>query len=426
MTHFGIVSPPVTGHLNPWAALGRELQQRGHRVTVFNILDVEHKILAEGLEFYPVGKSDHPLGTLPESLQQIGKLSGLKAFRFTLRAIQQTTKMFCRDLPDALQQAGIEALLLDQTEPAGATVAEYLGLPFVTVCCALAINREASIPPIFTAWNYQDTWWGRWRNRLGYYLFDVLTQSVQTSLNQYRQQWHLPKYRSFSDSFSSLAQISQQPAEFDFPRRELPPNFHYSGPFRNSSPYEIAFPYEKLTDKPLIYASLGTQQNTKEELFQQIASACQGLDIQLVIAHGGGISSEAIQSLSNSALVVNYAPQYELLKRASLTITHAGLNTVLDSLSHGVPLVAIPITYEQPAIAARIHWLGAGEIIPLQHFQVDKLKQVMQKVLQDTTYYQNAAKVQASMQQAGGVTKAAEIIETAIITKKPVFLRSNN
>jgi len=38
-------------------------------------------------------------------------------------------------------------------------------------------------------------------------------------------------------------------------------------------------------------------------------------------------------------LVVEYAPQLELLAKARLTITHAGLNTVLDSLSNGVPLV---------------------------------------------------------------------------------------
>jgi zeaxanthin glucosyltransferase len=44
----------------------------------------------------------------------------------------------------------------------------------------------------------------------------------------------------------------------------------------------------------------------------------------------------------------------ELLKRATVCITHAGLNTVLESLAQGVPQLAIPITYDQPGVAARI------------------------------------------------------------------------
>ena len=41
-------------------------------------------------------------------------------------------------------------------------------------------------------------------------------------------------------------------------------------------------------------------------------------------------------------------PQLDLIKRASAVITHAGLNTVLESLSEGVPLVCIPLGNDQP------------------------------------------------------------------------------
>ena len=70
MTHFGIISPPVSGHLNPMAALGRELQQRGHQVTFLQMPDIEAKVRSEGLDFLPIGQSDHPLGSLPESIAQ--------------------------------------------------------------------------------------------------------------------------------------------------------------------------------------------------------------------------------------------------------------------------------------------------------------------------------------------------------------------
>ena len=54
-------------------------------------------------------------------------------------------------------QAGtVDALLVDQTEPAGATIAEYWDLPFVTICNALALNREPSVPPPFMDWDYRE------------------------------------------------------------------------------------------------------------------------------------------------------------------------------------------------------------------------------------------------------------------------------
>jgi len=52
--------------------------------------------------------------------------------------------MICQDAPAAIKAAGIETLLVDQTEPAGDTVAQFLGIPFITVCCALAINRNTT------------------------------------------------------------------------------------------------------------------------------------------------------------------------------------------------------------------------------------------------------------------------------------------
>jgi len=62
-------------------------------------------------------------------------------------------------------------------------------------------------------------------------------------------------------------------------------------------------------------------------------------------------------------IVVSYAPQIEVLRRSSLCITHAGLNTVLESLSNAVPMLALPITNDQPGVAARIANKKSGVVI---------------------------------------------------------------
>ena len=416
MSHFGIICPPVSSHITCTAALGRELQRRGHRVTLFGIPDVEAKARSEDINYWAIGQSDHPLGSLASYLEQMGKLNGLSGLRFGIQTARKEALSICRDAPKALKEAGVEALLVDQGEPAGGTVAEYLEIPFVTVCCAVPFNREVYVPPYNLPWDYQTTWWATLRNSIGYSLFDWFTKPIAKVVAQYRQQWKLPAHRTFDDSFSKLAQISQQTAEFDFPRRALPNCFHYIGLFRNSSPQAVPFPYEQLSDRPLIYVSLGTMQNLLPEVFHCIASACEGVDAQLVISLGGGGDVEQYKTLPGQPLVVKYAPQLELLARAALTINHAGINTVLEALSYGVPQVAIPITNDQPGTGARIKWTGVGEVLPLKRLSESRLRETVERVLREDSYRSNAQRLQASLSRAGGAAKAADIIEQAIAT----------
>lgn len=412
--HFGIISPPVSGHIHPFGALGRELQGRGHRLTLFHMPDLAARAAAEGIGFKAIGESDHPPGWLAGSLGKIGQLDGLAALRFTIGEIRKTTEMICRYGPAAIGDAEVDMLLVDQTEPAGGTVAEHLGIPFVTICNALALNREPNVPPPFAAWPYANTPWSRARNRAGYAASDWIMNPVRGVIRSYRERWGLPRHHSVEDSFSKLAQISQQPAAFDFPRQALPRTFHYAGPLRKEHTQKTAFPWEQLDGRPLVYASLGTLQNGKERVFRLFAEACLDFDVQLVITHGGGLDQRAASSMPGNPLVVPYAPQLEVLARACLTLTHAGLNTVLDSLTHGVPLVTVPITYEQPAIASRVRWAGVGEVVPFSGLNVDDLRKAIRIVFGNRSYSANAGVLKTGIQAAGGVRRAADLIEDAV------------
>ena len=414
MTHFGIISPPVPGHIHPFAALGRELMSRGHRVTYLQMIDLEEKIHSEGLDFEALGMTDHPRGSLPASLDTLGTLKGLSALRFTVQAVARTTVMVCRDAPDAIRRRKIDALLVDQMEPAGGAVADHLGIPFVTICNALAINRDPIAPPPFSPWAYRTSRWASARNAIGYTISDWLTHPITRVVANYRAQWKLPPLASPDDSFSRVAQICQMPREFDFPRVALPLHFHYVGPLRRARPRQIDFPWERLDGRPLVYASLGTLQNTREAVFRCFAEACKELDVQLVISHGGGLSDAQASNIPGSPLVVRYAPQEELLARAQLTLTHAGLNTVLDSLTHGVPMVAVPLTYEQPAIARRVEWHGCGASISHSDLNTARLRRRVIEVMDNPRYRDAAARMRAAISTAGGVERATAVVETAL------------
>jgi zeaxanthin glucosyltransferase len=253
-------------------------------------------------------------------------------------------------------------------------------------------------------------------------MLNFVARPIFTVVAEYRKEWNLPPLVNGEDLYSKLAQLSQQPAEFEFPRQNLPKCFHFTGPYHNSNARKaVSFPFEKLNGKPLIYASMGTVQNRLMGTFQTIAEACLGLDAQLVISLGGGAKLESIPTLPGSPIVVGYASQLELLQKASLVITHAGMNTTLESLTQGVPMVAIPIANDQPGVAARIAWTGTGEVVPLAGVSVPKLRRAVEQVLTQDSYKQNALRLQDAIRRAGGVSRAADIIEKVVATGEPVL-----
>lgn len=415
MTHFGLICPSSTGHLHTMLPLGQELKRRGHRVTLLGIPDTQPQTLAAGLEFVAIGETDFPPGATRDLFAQLGQLSGLKALRYTITWIANLAEAYLRDAPEVIRTAGINALLVDQASSAGGTIAQHLRIPFITVCSAVVLNREIGVPPFNTGWTYDPSWLGRSRNRFGYRLLTQAGKPIRNVINSYRKQWSLPLSHSPNDDYSQLAQISHQPAELEFPRQQLPTCFHFTGPYHYSgSRTSVPFPYDRLTGQPLIYVSLGTIQNRLLWVFRMIAEACKDLDVQLVISLGGGHGPDSLPDLPGKPIVVGYAPQLELLQKATLTISHAGMNTTLEALANGVPIVAIPITNDQPGVAARIAWTGAGEVVPLSKVSVNRLHKAITQVLMEDSYKKNAARLQEAIRRAGGVIRAADIIEEAV------------
>jgi len=421
MSHFGVICPDATGHLNPMTALGKELQHRGHQVTIFGRLDSQAKVEVSRLGFQSIGTTAYPLGATAQMLRTMGSLNGLAALRYNLNQVAQDVAVRLQDAPSAIRSVGVDALLIDQYTPGGGTLAEHLGLPWIDVCNGLPLNREIGIPPSFTPWTYTPARWSHWRNQAGYRLADVLARSIRQVIADKRQQWRLPPYQQPNDAYSQLAQLSQIPAELEFPRRELPAWFHFTGPLTDAdSRPAVPFPFEQLTGQPIIYASMGTISNAQIGIFRTIATACVGLNVQLVMSLGGRNPTE-LPDLPGSPLVIDYAPQLAILQQATLTITHGGLNTVLECLANAVPMVVIPLINDQPGTAARIAWAQAGAILPLNRLTAPRLHTAIAQVLTEETYRKHALQLQSAIQQAGGVHRAADIVEQAISTKMPVL-----
>ena len=415
MGHVGIICPNTPGHVNPMIALADATCARGHCVTFFLLGEPPASVTAAEFETVSLGGDVFPTAQYRDEMQKLGLLQGRVALKHTLAIGARAADAVLQVGPTVVRAAGVHGLVVDQASFPGGTVADQVGIPFVTVCNALLLNPEPAVPPYFTHWQPHDAWWARIRNQIAWAGLDRLYAPILTRIQNHRRNIGLSVPANITQVWSDRLQISQQPAVFEFSRHALPQHVTFVGPLRLPDGRQtVPFPWERLDGRPLIYASLGTLQNRVAGMFRVIAEACDGLNAQLVITTGYGVAPDDLGQLPGCPIIVTYAPQRELLRRSVMAVTHAGLNTVLDALATGIPLVALPITNEQPGIAARVAWIGVGEAIADKQVSPQALRAAVIRVQSNQAYRVAAERVRDAIQASGGAPHAAELIEQSL------------
>lgn len=413
----GFVSMPLAGHLNPMTALARRLQSRGHEVVFIGFPDAEPFARSAGLDFVPYCEKEFPAGSVPELYRPVSKLHGLEVMRWSIRETSgEVFRAASEHLPQTLAETGVKALVIDTIHSFLQLVPMSLGMPFAQVWNVLNIDFSGATPPCFFSWPHETTPEALTRNAEGVKTAGEIFAPVRQIAMEYADKMGLSiNWNDPTATTSKLAVITQTPKEFDFPGIPWPAQFHYAGPFHDSEGRRrIPFPWEKLNADRFIYASLGTLVNGMEYVYKTILQAVGKLpDIQVALSVGKNVHLDSIGPIPPNVIIVHTAPQLDLLKRAALCITHAGLNTVLESLGQGVPMVAIPIGYDQPGVAARIAHHGVGEFLEVEDLTADRLQGLIQKVLETPSYREKARYFRKVITQTRGLDVAADALERA-------------
>ena len=408
MAHFAMIGPPLRGHYKPLSHLARELIARGHQATFIHHPDAAALVEAEGAAFEPIGRKAPPVSrwTLP-----MARIRGIVGLGGMMDGMVRFTTMFAREAPDVLRRIDADALIVDQLEAGGGLVAEHLGLPFVSVADTLPINREEGIPPPYVGWGYDPSARGLSRNRGGWRVTDLLLRKVGRAIARNAEMLGVPPRSRLEDCLSPLLQLSQMVPAIDFPRRELPPSFHYTGPFRRGAPEPFALPPGD--ERPLLFCSLGTLQGSRVNLFRKVAQACARLDLRLLLTHGGLGHFDSAAPLPGNPLVYDWVPQESVLEQSDLVVCHGGINTVLEPLAAGLPMVLMPLAFEQSAIAARLEHAGVARVLS-HRASARRIADAIADVRGDPAFRQRARAVAEQMRAAGGVRRAVDLIEQAL------------
>jgi zeaxanthin glucosyltransferase len=422
--HFGVLPFTGTGHLNPLLALSQELKRRGHRVTFFEKPKIEERVRQAGLDFVPLHTKKFALSGPGMSGADLTRRSGtwaqISTLRFNLARVRYDIQQYLDETPSALASARVDALLINEIALTGPTIAQLLRLPYFLIATTVPHHfgwgsRISSSRSWFTGYRASTSMVSLLESHF-LELSALRTRGpIRRALDSERRKLELGPLSDLPKEFPCLAHITQLPQCLDFEHVIESATIYYSGPWVNTATRPpVDFPWHRIDGRPLVYATLGTTRNVQPSVFRMIAAACADLNLQLVIALGNRVDPALLADLPGDPLVAQFAPQLELIKLASVVISHAGPNTSFEALMEAKPMIVIPLAYDQPAIAARLAHFGIAEVLPFKRLSVQKLQRALAKVLGNPAYKRAAEQMHSKLRSVDGARRAADIISVEL------------
>jgi UDP:flavonoid glycosyltransferase YjiC (YdhE family) len=166
------------------------------------------------------------------------------------------------------------------------------------------------------------------------------------------------------------------------------------------------------SDRPLVYATLGTTFNTTPGLFEMIFEALAEEPLQVIATVGPGIDPRSYGPLADNLVVEPYIPQSLVLAQCDAVIAHAGYGSLMGALGRGRPIVTIPLAPADHAFnASRIGALGAGIVIAGAAWSPNAIRTAIWTILRDPAYRLAAEGVARSIAALPPIERAAVLIE---------------
>ncbi|QBD78901.1 glycosyl transferase [Ktedonosporobacter rubrisoli] len=376
MTTYIFLPPPGFGHVNPTLAIAHELVQRGHEVIYYLPEPFQEAVQATGALFRPYDsklmKNLHPTVMVEECRHVLG----------------QVLDHIAAERPDVIVY---EPYLWARI------VIEVLKVPAVALHSSYAINEHFNLFSLFNQHvpGMQEIW-----------------AQIKAGLAEICTTYHVAPF----DLQSAALQV--EPLNIVFLPRAFQPRadtfderYLFVGPSILPHIRPIDFPLDRLDEsRPLLYISLGTVWNDRLAFFQQCFEAFGASDYQVVLSHGRRIDPAMLGPIPNNFLVCAQAPQLSLLSRARVFVTHGGMNSVMESLFSGVPLVVLPQMGDQFLTAQEVTQRGLGIALDQETVNATTLRETVGRVAREPSWRSATSQMQRIAQEAGGYQRATDAI----------------
>ncbi len=322
MARIALINAPFHSHIAAMMRLGDVLVRQGHELVVWAPTEWRAAVEELGACFQP-------------SSPDIPRVAAERR----AAAFAVTTEREAERLIPELHAQNIDIVIRDSQTPWALVAGEYLGIPHIVSHPMFPLpGPDAHDVGLIADRAELERFEHSWRSiarRWGVELADVRGLHHRTSE---------PTLIFTTDEI-----VGDQ---------QLPPRWRCIGPLLSPPP-----PPHQSSGPPLVYACFGTAQNRRTELFRIVIAALAREPVRLLISAGGRrFEPEDLGPLPSNVELREFASSREALAKASVHITHAGCNSVHESLVAAVPMVCLPQAFDQLPLSRRVGELGVGVI----------------------------------------------------------------
>lgn len=362
--------------------LARELASRGWEVTVAASEPFGETVRRRGLEFVAAGLpwlESEAERTFPElatmSLDEQGYwwVSDIFADR--------AARPMAADLIQLCRTWRPDLIVRDYWEFGGWAAAESTGIP----CAVMGLAMHAPA--------------------------DELAPFIGHELDAVRTSVGLPSDPGLSSLYRGLY-VDLLPASYQV---DEPPDAVRMRPVEvATAPAPVARRTTLTDDRPMVLVTFGTVFNHVPGVFETVLEALADQPLQVMMTTGPDRDPAQLGPLPSNVSAQRFIPYDTILPQCAAVVCHAGFGTIMAALAHDVPIVAVPLSADQPIHATRCEQLGLGVQITHDELTPGALVEALGTVLDDTGLQRRVARVGEELRAMPGPDAAADRLERLV------------
>ncbi|XP_049337951.1 UDP glucuronosyltransferase 5 family, polypeptide G1 [Astyanax mexicanus] len=304
-----------------------------------------------------------------------------------------------------LQDTKFELMLVDPAFPAGVLLAHYLQLPMVynvrwlnagEAHMAIAPSPPSFVPMYNSLFSDRMDFLQRAENSLRYLFSRLQEHFIILPIYDKLLKTHFPPGSDLL-TMQRTADIWLMRIDFvfDFPRPSMP-NFVYIGGFQCRQAQAISAELEDFVQSSgehgVVVMSFGVMVTAlPKEITEAIASAFARLPQKVIWRYMG----ERPSSLGNNTLLLDWLPQNDLLghPKTRAFVSHGGTNGIYEAIYHGVPVLLLPLLFDQFDNAIRLEVRGAARVLEVSTLTSNDFLEGIEDVIKNPSYRSSIQKL---------------------------------
>jgi len=345
-----------------------ELVDHGEKIIYYCTEEFRNKIEQTGAEYRPY-----------KGLINEFKIENYDLYKALKLSVQMTVDKLDYNL-DTIRKENPDYIIHDSLCTWGKHIAAILGIPAVNLMHSYPVTKSSISLTTDTA----------------FFLIKVGMYKFKNKFQKNSSKKILKKKYDINLSLGDIL-INKEGLNIVYTSKHMEPdiyerekNYSFVGPSLFFKREQNDFPFHKLKDRKVIYISLGTLHNNNSHFYKTCVKAFTNKEYYVVISVGLETSLSELSDLPNNFLIRQSVPQQQLLEYVELFITHAGMNSVNESICCGVPMLLLPHQFEQKMIARRVMEMGIG--ITIKNITPTKLYENAEKLISDSKYKKQALK----------------------------------